>query len=200
VERPYVALGDTLEVYLADANVLYSRVLRDYLLYAMRARLISVTWSQGILDEMAEHLMANRPGFTQQSADRLVRAMTVTFPRAQRDPGPGHFALLDGIGLPDEDDRHVIAAAIAAQASFICTHNAGDFPPDVLAQFGLAVVTPDELLTRLIRKHKPSMLWVHRTHVASLAGATDDTTIAALRKADAPLTADLLAQVLASGE
>jgi len=64
VKRPAVPSGHLLQVYLADANVLYSRVLRDYLLYSVRAKLISVVWSQAILDEMTKHLMANRPSFT----------------------------------------------------------------------------------------------------------------------------------------
>lgn len=117
MKRPELPEGGPIQVYLADANVLYSRSLRDYLLYAMRARLITIRWSQTILGEMNEHLMENRPSFTQESADRLARAMTVTFPYAQVDPGPGDFAKLVGIELPDKDDRHVIAAALAAEAT-----------------------------------------------------------------------------------
>jgi len=62
VRRPEIPTGHAVQIYLADANVLYSRALRDYLLYSVRARLISVAWSQAILDEMTEHLMLNRPG------------------------------------------------------------------------------------------------------------------------------------------
>ena len=36
-------------IVLGDANVLYSRVLRDYLLYAMTKRIIGVKWSAAIL-------------------------------------------------------------------------------------------------------------------------------------------------------
>jgi hypothetical protein len=45
--------GDTdlVRVVLADANVLYSRVLRDYLLYAADQEIIAVTWSSLILAE-----------------------------------------------------------------------------------------------------------------------------------------------------
>lgn len=35
-------------IVLGDANVLYSRVLRDYLLYAMTRRVIRVHWSAAI--------------------------------------------------------------------------------------------------------------------------------------------------------
>jgi hypothetical protein len=64
VKPPPLPENRPLRIYVADANVLYPRSLRDYLLYAMRARLISVRWSAKILDEVTEHLMANRPGFT----------------------------------------------------------------------------------------------------------------------------------------
>jgi hypothetical protein len=50
-----------LRIVLADANVLYSRVLRDYLLYAADQGLIAVTWSAEILAEMTEHLRLNLP-------------------------------------------------------------------------------------------------------------------------------------------
>jgi predicted nucleic acid-binding protein len=181
---------------LADANVLYSRSLRDYLLYAARARLIAVRWSEGILDELTEHLMENRHGFTQESADRLVRAMTVAFPFARADPGPGDFAALVGLDLPDDDDRHVIAAALAADAEFICTHDVGDFPAEVMQTLGLTVVTPDDLLSTLVDEFPDSMLWVHAQSLRFLPGSTDQSTMEALRKAGSPRTAALMSALL----
>ena len=196
MRRPEVSAGHAVQVYLADANVLYSRVLRDYLLYSVRARLVSVAWSQSILEEMTEHLMLNRPGFTQESADRLVRAMNTAFPYAQHDPGEAELRAVAGLDLPDADDRHVVAAALAADAPFICTHNTKDFPPDVLVGLGLTVDAPDDLLCQLVREHPASMLWVHRTSVESLPSATDQSTLKALRKAGAPRTSDLMVEVL----
>lgn len=66
---------DLLHVVLADANVLYSRVLRDYLLYAADQEIIAITWSAGILDEVTEHLIHNVAGFDDAAAERLIRAM-----------------------------------------------------------------------------------------------------------------------------
>jgi predicted nucleic acid-binding protein len=126
VKPPPVPQDRPVRVYVADANVLYSHSLRDYLLYAMRARLIAVRWSRSITAEVVEHLIENRDGFTAESGERLVRAMNVTFPGAQIDPGLGDFAALAGFDLPDENDRRVIAAALAGEAEFICTHDVGD--------------------------------------------------------------------------
>jgi hypothetical protein len=40
--------GDLIRVVLADANVLYSRVLRDYLLHAAAQEVIAIAWSAQI--------------------------------------------------------------------------------------------------------------------------------------------------------
>ena len=58
--------GDTTEILgptkivLGDANVLYPRVLRDYLVYAADEGAISIRWSRAILDEAVKHLQAKR--------------------------------------------------------------------------------------------------------------------------------------------
>lgn len=46
-----------------DANVLYSRVLRDYLLYATTQGVIEIRWSAAILTEVVEHLTENLAEF-----------------------------------------------------------------------------------------------------------------------------------------
>jgi len=162
----------------------------------MRAKLIQAAWSEQILREVTEHLMQNRPHFTKESADRLVRAMNTAYPYAQRNPTAADFSALAHIDLPDEDDRHVIAAALGAPASAICTHNVGDFPPEIVRRLHIDVVTPDDLLCRLIEDCQESMMWVHHTAVESLSAATDESTMRALTKAGAPKTAALMRQVL----
>jgi hypothetical protein len=103
--------ADLIRVVLADANVLYSRVLRDYLLYAADQEIIAITWSSQILAEATEHLMKNVPGFDHAAATRLVSAMNRAFPLAAVEPSDEDLGRLAGIPLPDENDRHVLAAA-----------------------------------------------------------------------------------------
>lgn len=188
--------ADLNRVVLADANVLYSRVLRDYLLYAADQEIIAIAWSPGILAEVTDHLMENVAGFDEAAAQRLVGAMNGAFPLAEVEPGEQHWHMLAGVALPDEGDRHVLAAALAAEATVLCTSNTKDFPTDVVAALGVEVLTADELLSRLVAECEPRMLAAHRTAVASLKGATDASTVAALYRSGASTTAALMAGLL----
>lgn len=98
--------------------------------------------------------------------------------------------------LPDESDRRVIAAALAGVAPILCAANLKHFPEDQLAALGIEVIAPDGLLERLMRDYPARMIDVHLAAVASLKGATDDSTLAALRRAGAPFAADALARAL----
>jgi hypothetical protein len=55
--------------------------------------------------------------------------------------------------LPDANDRHVLAVAIAGHADCIVTFNARDFPRHVLAEDGLDRRDPDSLLWELWSHH-----------------------------------------------
>jgi hypothetical protein len=51
--------------------------------------------------------------------------------------------------LPDPDDRHVLAAALACAADVLVTFNTSDFPANILSPFGMTAVPPDEFLLSL---------------------------------------------------
>jgi hypothetical protein len=61
----------------------------------------------------------------------------------------GYAHHIEDVNLPDADDRHVVAAAIAAGASLVITWNERDFPEAELARHKLRPQTPDALLTNL---------------------------------------------------
>ncbi|MFF0389864.1 PIN domain-containing protein [Kitasatospora sp. NPDC004615] len=58
--------------------------------------------------------------------------------------------LIEGLKLPDPDDRHVLAAAIKAGAQVIVTNNLKDFPPDYLADWDIERKSPDDFVMDLI--------------------------------------------------
>lgn len=59
--------------------------------------------------------------------------------------------LIDTLQLPDEDDRHDLAAAIKTNANLIVTNNIKDLPELYLQSFGLNVKTGDDFLTDIYR-------------------------------------------------
>ncbi len=86
----------------------------------------------------------------------------------------------------------MLAAAIAIHADTICTNNLRDFPAPTLAQFDLTAISADQLLLNLFQEFPQVMAQVHRRAVRVLRGASDSSTVEALRKAGAPLTAEKL--------
>lgn len=48
--------------------------------------------------------------------------------------------------LPDPDDRHVLAAAIAGHADCIVTSNRRDFPDAIASEYGIEIVDPDRFI------------------------------------------------------
>ncbi|MCA2227039.1 PIN domain-containing protein [Nonomuraea aurantiaca] len=70
-------------------------------------------WTNGILDEMQRNLLANRPDISEEKFGKLRLLMN----SAVRDSLiEGYEPLIEGLKLPDPDDRHVLAAAIKVGA------------------------------------------------------------------------------------
>jgi hypothetical protein len=61
----------------------------------------------------------------------------------------GYQHRMAGLALPDDGDRHVLAAAIEARAGTIVTFNLRHFPADMLAPFGVTARDPDSFLCGL---------------------------------------------------
>jgi hypothetical protein len=62
----------------------------------------------------------------------------------------GFEDLIEGLHLPDTNDRHVLAAAIRAGAQAIVTFNLRDFPREQLAPLGVEAIHPDDFVVDLI--------------------------------------------------
>ncbi|MEY9840702.1 PIN domain-containing protein, partial [Streptacidiphilus sp. EB103A] len=115
-------------VVVYDACVLYPNTLRDLLIRVGQARIMQARWTEQILDEV-DRALAARP--IEESRRRVLRERMNA---AIRDCLiTGHEPLIEGLKLPDPDDRHVLAAAIKAGAQVIVTSNLKDFPSAYLA-------------------------------------------------------------------
>jgi hypothetical protein len=76
----------------------------------------------------------------------------------------GYESLIPALALPDPVDRHVLAAAIHAQAEVIVTYNLSDFPASVLGNFGVEAIHPDEFIVRLWDEHRAGVLTAAKLH------------------------------------
>jgi len=130
-----------------DACVLYPAPLRDLLMYLTGSDLFQARWTDDIHDEWMRSLLKNSSDVNQENLERTRRLMDAYVDDCLV---TGYESLIDALQLPDPDDRHVLAAAIKAKASFIVTFNIRDFPQTVLDSFQIQAITPDEFVMRLI--------------------------------------------------
>lgn len=132
---------------LYDANVLYPNSLRDLLIRVAQAGLVQARWTDRILEEMERAIRRTRPYIDPAKLTMLRDRMNASL----RDClVTGYEPLIEGPKLPDADDRHVLASAIACRADAVVTFNLSDFPEDALTQWGVSAWSPDEFLLELI--------------------------------------------------
>ncbi|PZX18527.1 PIN domain-containing protein [Palleronia aestuarii] len=125
-----------------DACVLYPTVLREILVGCAGEGLYAPLWSARILEEWARATVKLGPGAEDVARGEIARLRS-EWPAAEVVPRAGD---LDRLSLPDPDDVHVLAAAIAGSADLLCTFNARDFPKAALSEEGIVRVDPDQLL------------------------------------------------------
>lgn len=130
-------------VVVYDACVLYPAPLRDLFVRIAAAGIVRARWTSEILDECFESILENRPDLSREKLARTREMMERAVPDGLV---TGYEALIEGIALPDSEDRHVLAAAIRAGAQAVVTFNLKDFPDTALAPFGIEAKHPDDFL------------------------------------------------------
>lgn len=129
-----------------DACVLFPPVMRRMLLGGAAAGGFAPVWSARILEEWAR-ATRRLPEGAEAGARAEIAAMRARWPEAEVAVPE---ALIAGLSLPDPDDRHVLAAAIAGGAEALVTLNRADFPRRTLARHGVTLRDPDGLLVELL--------------------------------------------------
>lgn len=129
-------------VVVLDANVLYPFRMRDALFTFAQQGLFRARFTNDIIGEWTRSLIANKPDLaasvTQQAAI-VAKVFDECFVE-------GYEPLIEGLSLPDPNDRHVLAAAIKCSAQIIVTENRRDFPEDILDQYGVEALGADDVL------------------------------------------------------
>lgn len=146
-----------------DACVLFPTVLREILLGVAARGLYEPLVSERILREWVRATAKLGPVAMMQAEGEAV-LLRAAFPRAMVREQPDIEARLL---LPDANDLHVLAVAIAGHADCVVTFNAQDFPRHVLAEEGLERRDPDGLLWQLWSDHP--------TEVAEVVAQTHTT-------------------------
>jgi predicted nucleic acid-binding protein len=135
-----------------DACSLAGTLRRNLLLTLAEAEFFRVRWSVAVLDETqkAIELICAKKGLADRAARALKsrREMETAFADAVVSD---YEALLCVCGsLPDQDDAHVLAAALKTQASVIVTENLKHFPEHIISPLNLAVRSADSFIADTI--------------------------------------------------
>lgn len=155
---------------VTDACVLVPPLVRNLLLSLAEAHLYRVRWSGRILDEFergfVRDVLRHKLDDPEAGARKARGNMERAFPEAMVEWHEHLEAALNGI--PDPDDRHVVAAALHAGAPQIITNNLRDFPAEVMEQFQINVRTADDFIADTLdlpMDSSTALLAVHRLRI-----------------------------------
>ena len=148
-----------------DASVLYPSELRNLLMHLALTDLFRAKWSAAVHEEWIRALLRKRPELTRE---RLERTRTLMDKHATDALVIGYEELIEGLRLPDPNDRHVLAAAIRGHADVIVTCNLKDFPAEALKPYGIEAQHPDEFVWNLLEVAPGVVAGAPRDHLESL--------------------------------
>jgi predicted nucleic acid-binding protein len=137
-----------------DACVLFPRLQRDVLLSLAHADLYTARWTQEIEREWTTSVVEKYPDAVEK-VPKLLEQMRAAIPDCLI---VDYELFIPSVILPDENDRHVLAAAIRGNADAIVSLNTKDFPAHVLAQFDVEIQTPDQFVLNQIMLNPPKAL------------------------------------------
>lgn len=109
--------------------------------------LFRAKWTEAIHAEWIRNVLESRPDLTFEQLERTKNLMNL---HVRDCVVEGYESLIETLDLPDEDDRHILAAAIHAKADVILTFNLKDFPPETLAKYGIEAKHPDKFIVSLL--------------------------------------------------
>lgn len=138
-----------------DANVFYPAPLRDVLIQLATTGLFKAWWSHQIHEEWIRNLVINRPDISEEKLWQIAEHMNRAVPDCLVE---NYESLIQSLELPDQNDRHVLAAAIKSHSQVIVTNNLKDFPSDSLASYDIEAQSPDEFLFHQLDLHKGAVI------------------------------------------
>lgn len=128
---------------LLDANVLVPIRLADLFVQLAVDDLFRAKWTQDIHNEWMRAVQRIHPDIQLES---LVKRRDQMNAKARDALIDGYEMMIDSLQLPDNNDRHVLAAAIVGGCDVIVTYNLKDFPKEIMSKFDLEAQHPDVFL------------------------------------------------------
>ncbi|MEO0342246.1 MAG: PIN domain-containing protein [Pseudomonadota bacterium] len=126
-----------------DTCVLVPTALRGILLRLAEAGAFEPLWSARIFDEWSRADLKLNPNANTGVTMALLRDRWKAAMIAADE------TLEEIISLPDVNDVHVLATAVAGKADLLVTANLRDFPQTAMARFGIGLRHPDAFLLEL---------------------------------------------------
>jgi hypothetical protein len=176
-----------------DACVLYPAFLRDFLvrlaIHGRRQGVMRAKWTGRIHREWITAVLRERPSVlrgdllrTRRLMDQHVRGCRVrVYQRWEQ-----------RLALPDRNDRHVLAAALACVADVIVTFNTKDFPPEILNPFQVSAVVPDSFVYQLMDSGIVAATATEHRAALERPSLSPSEYLEALRRNGLPATAGML--------
>lgn len=183
-----------------DACTLVPVLKRNLLLTLAKGKMFRAIWSEEILAEtergisrlFAEH---GKPD-PETAAKRQVHRIRMAFEQALVD---GYDILDPSLqALPDQNDRHVVAAAVRGNAAAIITDNLKHFPAEVLDGFDIQVVSSDAFIADTIEldhRMASGLIFEMRQRLRN-PPLSPEELIATVRARNMPETAGVLGEII----
>ena len=136
--------GNARYTAILDACVLFPPAIADALVSLHVTGLYTARWTSRIDTEWINAAGRN-PKTSKEKLELRRDAMRNAIPDWEV-TAEAYESLIVGRELPDPDDEHVIAAALAGHADCIVTSNLKHFPDSVLAPLELEAIHPDDFI------------------------------------------------------
>ena len=143
-----------------DTNVIYPLISRDLLFWFAHYDLYIPKWSKHIFDEWEEVMI--RKGLNLSDARKRIAVVNSAFPEAMV---KNYEFLIPTLNLPDQKDRHVLAAAIKSNSNYIVTNNLKDFPKVLVDKYEVEVISADDFLVELIDLNRDQAIYAFKEMV-----------------------------------
>lgn len=153
---------------LPDANVLYSRTLRDWIcLLATRSGppLFHLCWTEDVLAELVYHLRKKHPHYSDRQIGGVRDKIVTVVAEHGRISG---YEIDSTLEYTDEYDAHLHAAAEHGGIQYVITNDLGfhHFAVANDEQLGYEVYTPDDFLMLV---HRDAIATVRETLLDQIA-------------------------------